>query len=388
MSGTEARTAAGGGGQTPGGTGGGGRPGRTGRGPDLRVFAGLSKAMALGLLRDRAAVFFMLLFPLMFLVFLGALLKGDSTPRVEIVQIGRVEVLDALPAGTREELDDFLELRRSGDREKALEEVRAGDVDAVLWQHGDEVRLRYSAADPTRAGNVRAVVNSLVQQANIAATGQPPAYELTSAQAEDESMKAIQFLTPGLLGWAVSMSAVMGSALVLVNWRKKRILRRLWLAPVSAGSVIAARVGVTVALALVQTLVFIGVATLPYYGLELSGHWWLSLPLVVCGTLAFMSMGLVVGAWAKTEEAANGVSQLVVLPMAFLSGAFFPLEGTPAWVRTLSEIFPLKHLTEAMQDVLSRGQGWDAALPVMGGLLLFAVVLTAVAARFFRWDDA
>ncbi|WP_233221724.1 ABC transporter permease [Streptomyces carminius] len=352
------------------------------------MFAGLSKAMALGLLRDRAAVFFMLLFPLMFLVFLGALLKGDSTPRVEIVQIGRVEVLDALPAETREGLDDFLELRKSGDREKALDEVRAGDVDAVLWQHGDEVRLRYSAADPTRAGNVRAVVNSLVQQANIAATGQPPAYELTAAQAEDESMKAIQFLTPGLLGWAVSMSAVMGSALVLVSWRKKRILRRLWLAPVSAGSVIAARVGVTVGLALLQTLVFLGVATLPYYGLELSGHWWLSLPLVVCGTLAFMSMGLVVGAWAKTEEAANGVSQLVVLPMAFLSGAFFPLEGTPAWVRAVSDIFPLKHLTEAMQDVLSRGQGWDAALPVMGGLLLFAVVLTAVAARLFRWDDA
>ncbi|HZG03608.1 MAG TPA: ABC transporter permease [Streptomyces sp.] len=355
---------------------------------NTEAFVSLSRAMTLGMLRDRTAVFFILLFPLMFLVLFGALFKDESTPRAEIVQIGRVEVLDSLPPGARRELGDALSVRKSGDRARALEEVRAGDVDAVVWQDGDRVRMRYSAADPARAGTVRAIVDSLVQQANIAATGRPPAYELTAGRVEDESLKPIQFFTPGMLGWAVAMSAVTGSALTLVGWRRKRILRRLWLAPVGAGPVIAARVGVNVALALVQTLVFVGVASIPFYGLELTGHWWLSLPLVVCGTLAFMSIGLVIGAWAKTEEAANGMAQTVILPMAFLSGSFFPLDGAPAWLRTVSEVFPLKHLTEAVQDVLSRGQGWDAALPVMGGLLLFAAVMTAIAARLFRWDDA
>lgn len=353
-----------------------------------RAFASLSRAMALGMLRDRTAVFFILVFPLMFLVLFGALFKDNATPRAEIVQLGRVEALDSLPREVRAGLEDFLTIRTSDDRGQALEEVRAGDVDAVLWQEGDRVRLRYSAADPTRAGSVRAIVDSLVQQANIAAAGRPPAYELTASRVEDESLKAIQFLTPGMLGWAVAMSAVVGSALTLVNWRRKRILRRLWLAPVGPGAVIAARVGVNIALALVQTLVFVGVAALPFYGLELTGYWWLSLPLVVCGTLAFMSVGLVVGARAGTEEAANGVTQVIVLPMAFLSGSFFPLDGAPAWLRALADLLPLKHLTEAMQDVLSRGQGWGAALPVMGGLLLFAAVMTAIAARLFRWDDA
>ncbi|MGK5499944.1 ABC transporter permease [Streptomyces sp. URMC 125] len=353
-----------------------------------RAFASLSRAMALGMLRDRTAVFFILVFPLMFLVLFGALFKDNAAPRAEIVQLGRVEALDSLPREVRAGLEDFLTIRTSDDRGQALEEVRAGDVDAVLWQEGDRVRLRYSAADPTRAGSVRAIVDSLVQQANIAATGRPPAYELTASRVEDESLRAIQFLTPGMLGWAVAMSAVVGSALTLVNWRRKRILRRLWLAPVGPGAVIAARVGVNIALALVQTLVFVGVAALPFYGLEPTGYWWLSLPLVVCGTLAFMSVGLVVGARAGTEEAANGVTQVIVLPMAFLSGSFFPLDGAPAWLRALADLLPLKHLTEAMQDVLSRGQGWEAALPVMGGLLLFAAVMTAIAARLFRWDDA
>ncbi|MFI6007991.1 ABC transporter permease [Streptomyces sp. NPDC051243] len=104
-----------------------------------------------------------------------------------------------------------------------------------------------------------------------------------------------------------------------------------------------------------------------------------------------MSIGLVVGARAKTEEAANGMAQLVVLPMAFLSGSFLsgsPLDSAPRWLRTVSEILPLKHLGDALQGVLSRGEGWSTALPVIAGLLAFAAVLTLIAAPLFRWDEA
>jgi ABC-type multidrug transport system permease subunit len=359
----------------------------------MKSFLSLSRAMALGLLRDRAAVFFMLVFPLMFLAMFGALFGNDSTPRAEVVQVGNVKVFDAMPDSQRSALHGVLKIEKTGGsaaaRRDALAQVRKGDVDAAVFQgDGKAVELRYSAADSARAGNVRAVVNSVLQQANQAATGQPPAYRLATKQVEDESVKPIQFLTPGLLSWAVAMGGVFGSALNLVSWRKKRILRRLWLSPVTAGSVVGARVGVNLALAFAQTAIFIGLATLPMYGLRLTGHWWLSLPLVACGTLAFMSIGLLIGSWAKTEEAANGLAQLIVLPMAFLSGSFFPLEIAPAWVRTVSDFLPLTHLAEAMQSVMTRGESWGAALPVMGGLLLFAAVVTLIASRFFRWDDA
>jgi ABC-2 type transport system permease protein len=358
----------------------------------VSAFTSLSKAMTLGLLRDRSAVFFTLVFPLMFLVLFGALFKGSSTPQVEIVQVGDVAVLDRIPDAQREQLHDVLKIDKTDGsaaaREEALEKVRDGDVDAAVLQRGDKVVLRFSAADQVRAGSVRGVVNSVVQQANQRATGQPPAFTLAMKQVEDESVKAIQFFTPGLLGWAVAMGGVFGTALTLVSWRKKRILRRLWLAPVSVGQVIGARVGVNLATAFLQTAIFLAIATLPYFGLRLTGHWWLSIPLVACATLAFMSTGLVVGAWAKTEEAANGLAQIVILPMAFLSGSFFPLDSAPGWVQAVSDFMPLKYLVRAMEDVLSRGQGWGAALPVMGGLLLFAAVLSLIAQRLFRWDDA
>ncbi|WP_344531872.1 ABC transporter permease [Streptomyces albiaxialis] len=356
-------------------------------------FWSLSAAMTKGLLRDRAAVFFTLVFPLMFLLLFGALFKDQSTPQAEITQVGDVKVLDSIPAKEREGLREVLKIEKTDGsaaaREEALEEVRKGDTDAAVFQRGNgKVELRYSAADQTRSGNVRGVLDSLVQQANQRATGQPPAYRLTTATLEDQSTKPIQYLTPGLLGWAVAMGGVFGSSFNLVSWRKKRILRRLWLAPIGPGAVIGARVGVNLAMAFAQTAIFLGVALLPYYGLELTGHWWLCLPLIACGTLAFMSIGLLVGSWAKSEEAANGLAQIIILPMAFLSGAFFPLDAAPSWVRTVSEFLPLKHLSQAMQDVLSRGEGWGAALPVMGGLLLFAAVVSFLASRLFRWDAA
>ncbi|MGI5352443.1 ABC transporter permease [Streptomyces sp. CA-250714] len=358
----------------------------------MKAFLNLSLAMARGLARDRAAVFFTMVFPLMFLMLFGALFKDQGVGRSEIVQVGAVKVLDGMPDKQRASLRDVLKIEKTDGsataRKEALEKVRKGDADAAVFQRDGEIELRFSAADQVRSGTVRGVLDSIVQQANQRATGQPPAFALRTGTVEDEATKPIQFLTPGLLGWAVAMGGVFGSAFNLVSWRRKRILRRLWLAPINARTVVGARIGVNLLTAFAQTAIFLAVASLPYYGLELTGHWWLCLPLVVCGTLAFMSIGLLVGSFAKTEEAANGLAQLIILPMAFLSGAFFPLDNAPGWVRTVSDFLPLKHLSQAMQDVLSRGESWGAALPVMGGLLLFAAVLTLIAARLFRWDDA
>ncbi|MFF1870886.1 ABC transporter permease [Kitasatospora herbaricolor] len=370
-----------------------GRPAGTGaaEAPKERAsaFLSLSRVMIVAFLRDRTAVFFVLVFPLMFLLLFGTLLKGAGSPHAKVAQVGAVQVLDAVQGEGRAELEKVLTITRTDDAADALAKVRKGDLDAVVQQGPDgKVELRFSAADQVRAGSVQGIVNSVVQQANQAATGRPAAFTLEAAQVEDNSLKPIQFLTPGLLGWAVATGAVFGASLTLVSWRQKKVLRRLRLAPVSAGSIILSRLSVSILTALTQTTVFLLVATTPYFGLKLTGDWWLIVPLVVCATVAFMSIGLLAGSLAKTEEAANGVSQIIVLPMSFLSGSFFPMDDAPAWLRTISDVLPLKHLVTASQSVLTRGGGLSDALPTMGGLLLFAAVLTAIASRFFRWEDA
>jgi ABC-2 type transport system permease protein len=351
-------------------------------------FISLSRALALGFVRDRTAVFFTVLFPLMFLVLFGGIFANRSTPRVDIAQIGPVALLDQLPAAARADLEQSLAIERSDDRDAALEKVRKGEVAAAVEQVGGQVVLHYSAADQVVAGTVLGIFDSVVNRGNLAAAGvTSPAFQLRPETVEDKSLKVIQFVTPGLLGWAIATGATFGAALTLVTWRQKKILRRIRLSPAPTATVISARVGVSVIIALAQLAIFVGVASLPYFGLRLSDYWWMSIPLIIVGTLAFMSIGLIAGAWAKTPEAASGIANLVVLPMAFLSGAFFPLEGAPGWLKAISEIFPLRHLVDGLQAVMVRGEGPAAVLPQLGILAGFTIVVTVIARFLFRWDD-
>ena len=99
-----------------------------------------------------------------------------------------------------------------------------------------------------------------------------------------------------------------------------------------------------------------------------------------------MAIGLLAGAVAKTTEGAVNMANFIVLPMAFLSGSFFPLEGAPEWLQGFSLLLPLRHLNDGMTDVMVRGDVWTAALVPMGILAAFAVVVTLLAARLFRWE--
>jgi ABC-2 type transport system permease protein len=346
----------------------------------------LSVAMLRGFLRDRTAVFFTILFPLMFLVLFGGLFKDQGAPKADIIQIGPVAVFDQVPAQARTILVDAAEITTSADRADALEQVRKGDADAAVEQQGDTLVVHFSEADQVSAGYVLGLLNSIVQQSNIAVSGQPARFSVETVPVEDESLQTIQYITPGLLGWAVATGATFSAALTLVGWRQKRILRRLRLAPISTGDVVGARVATTVLVSLGQTAIFLGLALLPYFGLKLTDSWWMVVPLVIAGTLAFLSLGLLIGAFTKTIDSAAAAANLVVLPMAFLSGSFFPLDNAPGWLQGLSHVLPLGYLREGMMDVMVRGEGPLSVLPHIGVLLAFGAVVTLIASRFFRWD--
>ncbi|MDQ3276065.1 MAG: ABC transporter permease, partial [Actinomycetota bacterium] len=92
-------------------------------------------------------------------------------------------------------------------------------------------------------------------------------------------------------------------------------------------------------------------------------------------------MGVLTGRAARRRGAAP--SRL--LPMAFLSGSFIPLDAAPAWLRSVSLVFPLRYLNDGMLDVMVRGEGSLAALAPMAMLLGFALVIGLLTTRLFRW---
>ena len=351
------------------------------------AFRSLSRAMFLGFVRDRAALVFSILIPVLFLLLFGSIYKSTSAPKVSVIEVGRVSLLDQAEAAAPGQLGKVLAITHSRDLGAALNSVRKGNNDAVVQQQGRTLLVHYSIADQTTAGIVQAVFGSIVQQADAAAAGSRAGYQLAAQQVEDKSLKPIQYLAPGLLGWAIASGGAFGAAITLVSWRQNKLLRRLRLAPISVGSVVLARVGVGLGVAMVQLAAFLAIATLPYFGLKLSADWWMAIPVVVCGTLAFMAIGLLVGSFAKTQQAATAVANVIILPMAFLGGAFIPLDFAPAWIRDVSYAMPLRYLVIGMQNVMARGEGPASALPAIGILLGLAAVLTVISVRVFRWDS-
>jgi ABC-2 type transport system permease protein len=350
-------------------------------------FATLARAMFLGFVRDRAALIFSIMLPVLFLLFFGTIYKNTSAPKIGVIAVGRVALINQAVAAAPRQLDKIMTVTHMQSLRRALTDVRKGTDDAVILQHGNTVTVRYSIADQTKAAIVNSVFGALIQDANQTATGKPSKYHLTTSQVEDKSLKTIQYFTPGLLGWALASGATFGAAISLVSWRQNKLLRRLRLAPVSTGALVTARIGIAVAVGLIQLAVFLAIATLPYFGLQLTSAWWMTIPLVVCGILAFMSIGLLVGAIAKTQQAATAIANLIILPMAFLGGAFLPLDFAPSWVREVSYAMPLRYLVTGMQDVMARGEGPAAALPAIGILLAFTAIVSLIAVRLFRWDD-
>lgn len=348
----------------------------------MTAFKSLSLAMVKGFYRDKATLFFTFVFPLMFLVVFGLIFRDAGSEKIKIGVVGDGPVIAAL------DQTGALELERVASLDDAVRKVRDGDLPAMVAEQGDAVTLRFAASDQTQAGTVRGIVTGVVGYVNQVATGQPPRYRVEASQVEDSSLKPIQYLTPGIMSWGVAVTAVFGAALTLVSWRKKQVLRRIRLAPVTVGTVLTARIVVTLGVAVVQAIVFVAIGLLPVFGLRLTGTWWMAIPVFVLGVTAFFAIGMLVGSFAKTEEAATGAANIVVLPMAFLSGTFFPIDAAPPWLRTVSQGFPLRHMNDGIMDFMVRGKAASALVVPCLVLIGFTLVLGLISARVFQWEES
>lgn len=345
----------------------------------MSAFGSLSMAALKGFYRDRATLFFTFAFPLIFIVIFGSIFSGSGAEKIEIGVVGQGPVIARL------RVTEAFEFREFDTFQEGFAEVEDGDLPALVTQEGSRVTLRFAASDQNAAATIRGIVEGVVNEANLRATGGAPAFRLSARQVEDSSLEPIQFIVPGMMSWGVAFAALFGSAITLVTWRRKQVLRRIRSAPVSTFSVLGSRLAATLFIGVSQAVVFLGVG-MALFGLELSGRWWLALPIFLLGVIAFFAVGLVVGSFCKTEEAASGVGNAIVVPMSFLSGVFFPLDQAPGWMVAVSNFMPLKYMNEGITTFLVRDQGPAELVRPSLVLIAFSAVMVLVASRLFRWE--
>jgi ABC-2 type transport system permease protein len=122
------------------------------------------------------------------------------------------------------------------------------------------------------------------------------------------------------------------------------------------------------------------------FGVPLPSRWYEIVLLVGLGAASFAGIGIAVTRFVPNAEGSSAVVNAMYLPVLFLSGAFFPVHGLPAFLQWFADALPLTHLLDAMRSVfVDGGIGSDD----LGGLLvvvLWGVGGAVVALRTFRWE--
>ena len=328
--------------------------------------------------RDRPAFFFTFAFPIMFMVLFGLIFGGGGTSRPT------VDVAGTGPCGRRSSSSDAIKLKAQPDEAHALKRVAtATSPRRVLVRRQRAPGLlgdlagRGADRDRRRARHRRRL--------------QPPGRarqagrRLTLEPVEAQSLDYVDLLVPGLLAMAIAQSAAFGVAFSLVAWRQKGMLRRLRLTPLPLVEFATARIIFHLMIALVQAVILLTVGRL-LFGVHLVGNVLALLPLILLGGIAFIALGMCIGGRVNSEDATAALSNLIVLPMTFLGGVFFPLSSAPAPVRVIAHFLPLTYLAEGLQNVAVRGHSFTSTLPNLGVLALVAPLLSGLALRLFRWQ--
>ena len=175
------------------------------------------------------------------------------------------------------------------------------------------------------------------------------------------------------------------AAIPIVQQREKLILKRIGATPLPRWTLVGSNILLRLVIAAGQTIIILGIGILAFK-IQITGSPLLIAGIVALGALTFTSLGYVVASFTRTEEAANGVTQVLQVPMMFMSGIFFPLELMPQWMRGIATVLPLTYLGDALRQTMVGGSPF---VPLAVGLAILAgwlVICLGISARFFRWQ--
>jgi ABC-2 type transport system permease protein len=353
--------------------------------------------------RDKQALFWSLFFPMLIMLIFG-LMNFDrfSPPEVGVVDAAQNQASQALVArlgGTGgQELLDI----ETGDRGAMLDKLKRGDVDAVLEIPAgfanpgtiSTVNVAYDSRKPQERGIVSSVLESTMEDLFQEVAGVPPEFRLesrfavTQTEVEGKGQGYKGFLVPGIAAMAIMQGGLFGVVFTIVAYKSRGILRRLKAAPINPSHVLAGQVATRLVVSLLQTyvLLLVGILVLRVTVGEDALSWVNLTVFAALGGALFIAMGLAISGWAKSEDTAAPVANVISLPMMFLSGVFFPTSAMPDWVRAVSQYLPLTYLADGLRAVALDGANLGALWPQLTGLAAWTAGVFLLATRVFKWE--
>ena len=342
--------------------------------------------------RDRQAIFWTLFLPLLLMVIFGILNFGAfGSVNLGIIDQADNETSRDLVASLGA-IDTF-EISRSESRPAERQALLDGDRDLVLvipsgfgrLGESSAVEVLYNQGEPRQTQVGQSIIRQVLDEMTFALTEIPRTFTVTSQPVDSRNLRYVDFLMPGIVAMAIMQMGLFSVAFAFVQLKSRGILRRLLATPVSPVSFLFAQVVTRLTVSILQTVVLIAVAVI-FFNVHIAGNLAAILLLALMGGAVFVSMGFAVSGWAKSEEVAAPLANVIALPMMFLSGVFFPRDAMPESLQRVTDFFPLTYLADALRNIAIDGDVLWTQWPNLIGLAAWLAISFLVAVRLFRWE--
>jgi ABC-2 type transport system permease protein len=352
----------------------------------------VSKASFRSITRSPSAIVFTLVFPLIFIMVFGFINGGNVHLQVGVSQNSNKEN----PVYYKAHFIPAIQLMEGSDDLTQIKQLEKGELDAILNIIPDQnkpgkfiVELKTTTASAEKGIIAKSMFEHLIDKSNLeAAKIEQPMAELRETRVTGREYKTIDFILPGQLGFSLLSSGVFGTAFVFFNLRQTLVIKRFFATPIRKPFIILGEAFSRLVFALLGSVFLIAVGHFAFgftliHGL---GTFFNLMVLSALGLIVFMGFGFVVSGIAKSESTIPPLANIVAMPQFLLAGTFFSIEAFPAWLQPICRILPLTYLNEALRKTAFDGASLIDIWPQIGVVLLWGIVVYALAVKFFRWE--
>ncbi len=349
--------------------------------------------------RDRLALFFSIGFPLIFLFVFGSLNSGNKDVSFNIALINESSTSFAKDFVKNAENGKVLKVDKDVTTlDQAKDKMSRSELDAAIIlpnnfgnvQSGakyptGQAKVIYTANNEQSGQALSSILDAQFKGINAQFVKNETPFTVSSEQLNEKSLTPFDYTFAGLLGFAIIGMGIFGPVNVFPELKKMGILRRLSTTPLKVWQYFLSTMIGQAIIGLISLGVMFIVAILVFH-LQVVGNYAELIIFLVLGIITILGIGLALGGWAKNERQAAPLSNIIVFPMMFLSGTFFPRYLMPDWLQNISGFLPLTPIVDGIRLIATEGKHFIDILPQLGLIGAWMIVIYFIAFRVFRWE--
>lgn len=190
-------------------------------------------------------------------------------------------------------------------------------------------------------------------------------------------------IVPGLMGTILTFTGIMMTALSITRERERGTMENLLAMPVKPLEVMAGKIAPYVIIGYMQAFIIV-IAARFLFGVPIMGSMFLLSAVLIVFISCNLALGFTLSAAAQNQTQAMQGTMFVALPSILLSGFIFPFRGMPLWAQAIGSAIPNTYFMRIVRGILLKGNGLTEIWPNLWPLLIFMLVITAIAMKRYR----